>query len=175
MSKKMKVLVSMLVAIILMTVGGTTIAMANEEEPTIAPQEGATPPFLARAAEILGISTDNLTSAFNQARQEMREERLNQATCNESICEERAERIKERLLKRQQVQQKIREKVLEKAMGKGRITEGEAGEIEAWRESRPKALDRLVPRARIFKAIRGRQMIAVPKGWQRPEPAGLAD
>ena len=100
MSKKMKVLVSMLVAIILMTVGGTTIAMANEEEPTIAPQEGVTPPFLARAAEILGISTDNLASAFNQARQEMREECL--ATGNCTIRQEKLNRFREQWKERHQ-------------------------------------------------------------------------
>ena len=170
MSKKVKVLVSTLVVIILLTAGGTTMAMAQEEETTPAPQTGVISPFLARVAEILGISTDNLTNAFEQARQEMREERLNQATGNETICQECGERIGERLLKRQQVQQKLREKVLEKAMGKQRITEDEAGEIRGWWGSRPEALDRVVPRARVFKAMRGRQMIAVPKGWQGQIP-----
>jgi len=53
MSKKMKVLVSTLVAVLLLTVGGTAIAMAQEEEEP-APQVEANG-LLTRVAEILDI------------------------------------------------------------------------------------------------------------------------
>ena len=175
MSKKVKVLVSMVAAIILLTAGGTTVAMANEEEAVTVPREWMNSPFLARVAEILGISTDNLTGAVTQAWQEMREENLVQATGNVNMSLERGGEIEKGLLNRQRVQQKIRNRVLEKAMESGRIDEAEIGENEEWQESRPGALDRLVPHARIFKAMRSRQMIAVPEGWNGTLAPELAD
>ena len=123
MSKKVKVLVSMVAAIILLTAGGTTVAMANEEEAVAVPREWMNSPFLARVAEILDISTDNLTGAVTQAWQEMREENLVQATGNVNMSLERGGEIEKGLLNRQRVQQKIRNRVLEKAVEMGRIDE----------------------------------------------------
>ena len=167
MSKKVKVLVSMVAAIILLTAGGTTVAMANEEEAVAVPREWMNSPFLARVAEILGISTDNLTGAVTQAWQEMGEEILCQATGNVNMPLEWGGGIENRLLKRYQVQQEINGRVLEEFVENGRIDEAGISGNEEWRESRPEALDQLVPRARIFKAMRGRQMTAVAEGWQR--------
>ena len=77
MSKKMKVIVSTLVAVLLLTVGGTAIAMAQEdEEPT--PQVGENA-LLTRVAEILDIPEEDLLAAVDQARQEMRGEVFDQA------------------------------------------------------------------------------------------------
>jgi len=77
MSKKMKVLVSVLAAILLLTVSGTAMVMAQEE-----PDEEPTPPaletevrcFLARVADILDIDEEDLVNAFEQARQEQADE-----------------------------------------------------------------------------------------------------
>ena len=69
MSKKIKVLVSVLVAVLLLTVGGTTIAMAQEEEES-APQVEVNG-LLTRVAEILDIPEEDLVAAIDQARQEM--------------------------------------------------------------------------------------------------------
>lgn len=73
MSKKMKVLVAVLAAILLLSVGGTAMVIAQEEEPAPAPEAGANG-LLARVADILGISQDELGNAFRQAQQEMRQE-----------------------------------------------------------------------------------------------------
>ena len=149
MSKRVKVLVSMLVAVILVTVGGTTIAMAQEEETTPAPQVGVNVPLLARVAEILGISTGNLTSAFEQARQEIRPETCNQTMARQRITQRNINGIKERWMEQRQ------------GIGKG----FQGNQTESRQDTR----------LRISQSVRGRQMIAVPKGWQRPGPAEQAD
>jgi len=58
---------------------------------------------------------------------------------------------------------------------KERLTPEEAGEIEEWWQSKPEALDNVKPRARIFKPMRGRHMIAVPNGWQGQIPYNPTD
>ena len=98
MSRKVKVLVSVLVAAVLLTVGGATAAMA-QGEPALAAEPGTkgylatgveprvgfgqssgnagdnmTTGLLARVAEKLGITQEELVSAFKEAQQEMREE-----------------------------------------------------------------------------------------------------
>lgn len=97
MSKKMKVIVSVLVAVLLLTVGGTAIAMAQEEEEP-APQVEANG-LLTRVAEILDISEEDLLAAIDQARQEMREEAfdraLDEAVAEGLITAEEAEEIRE--------------------------------------------------------------------------------
>jgi len=97
MSKKMKVLVSVLVAVLLLTVGGTAIAMAQEEEEPAPPVESNG--LLTRVAEILDIPEEDLIDAFGQARQEIREEAfyeaLNKAVAEGIITEEEAEEIAE--------------------------------------------------------------------------------
>jgi len=71
MSKRMKVLVATLAAVFLLAVGGTAMVMAQEEP---APEAGANG-LLARVADILGVVTEEqLADAFEQARQEMRQE-----------------------------------------------------------------------------------------------------
>lgn len=73
MSKRMKVLVAVLAAVFLLAVGGTAMVMAQDEEPAPAPETEANG-LLARVAEILDISQEELADAFEQARQEMRQE-----------------------------------------------------------------------------------------------------
>ena len=97
MSKRMKVLVSVLVAVLLLTVGGTAIAMAQEEEEPAPPVESNG--LLARVAEILDIPEEDLIDAFGQARQEMREEvflnALDKAVEEGLITQEEAGELKE--------------------------------------------------------------------------------
>lgn len=115
MSKKVKVLVSVLVAVVLLTVGGTAVVMAQGEEPAPSPEANRqmlmvtanTTALLARVAQILGITEDELGNAFQQARQEMRGEAFL--------------------------------RWLDKAVEEGLITTEEYDEIVAWWEERPEA------------------------------------
>ncbi len=151
MSRKVKVIVSALVVVVLLTVAGAAAVMA-QGEPRLAsevttkvrPAIGVAPRaefgksfgyvggnmtggLLSRVAEILGIPQEELGNAFKQAKQEMREEAL------------------------------IRS--LDRAVEKGRITQEEADEIKAWYEQKPESLDSgLFQRARTFKGMRGRHM-----------------
>jgi len=125
MSKKMKILIAAVAAILVLSVVGTTMVMAQEEEPAPAPETGANG-LLPRVADILGISQEELVNAFHQAQQEMREDAFI--------------------------------KFVEKAVEKGIITQPEADEILQWWENRPEAADKLIPPARIFRAVRARHM-----------------
>jgi len=69
MSKKMKVLISMLVVVLLVTVIPATVVMAQEDETAPAPPTAGNDGLLARVAEILGISPDELAGVFNQGGQ----------------------------------------------------------------------------------------------------------
>jgi hypothetical protein len=65
-----KVLVSVLVAVVLLTVGGVTMVMAQEKEPVQeepAPQLEGRTGLLARVADILDIPEEDLINAFGQA------------------------------------------------------------------------------------------------------------
>jgi len=108
MSKKMKVLISVLAAILLLAIGGTAMVMAQEEpeeESTPLALEAETNGLLARVADILDIDEEDLINAFEQARQEMREE--------------------------------VFIKALDRAVEEGRITQEQANEIKEWWEQRP--------------------------------------
>ena len=97
MSKRMKVLVSVLVAVLLLVASGTAIAMAQEEEEPAPPVESNG--LLARVAEILDIPEEDLIDAFGQARQEMKEEvflnALDKAVAEGLITQEEAGELKE--------------------------------------------------------------------------------
>jgi len=146
MSKKVKVLVSVLVTVVLLTVSGAATVMAQEEEPVqeepVPKLEGRTG-LLARVADILDIPEEDLINAFRQAQQEMRQEAFIRA--------------------------------LDKAVGKRLITQEEADETKEWWEHKPEALDCLTPGAGILKASRFRQMMAVSRGWGGPRTPRLID
>ena len=140
MSKKVKVLVSVLVVAVLLTAGGVTTVMAqegSEPPPEASTEETSTKGLLARVAEILGVSQEELVNAFKQAQQEIREEAL--------------------------------DKLLAKAVEEGLITEDEANEIKGWwEEARPEVLDQgLCRRARAFTAMRGCQAAVLGKAMGR--------
>ena len=97
MSKKVKVLISVLVAALLLTVGGVTMVMAEGEEETTPSPEASAKGLLERVADILGIDKEDLIDAFQQAQQEMWDEtfisRLNKAVEEERITQEQADEI----------------------------------------------------------------------------------
>lgn len=74
MSKKVKVLISVVVAVLVLTVGATTVVMAQDNGSTSTSNTTGANGLLARVADKLGISQEELTDAFNQARQEIRQE-----------------------------------------------------------------------------------------------------
>ena len=77
MSKRVKIIISVLVAVLLLTVGTTAVVIA-QEEPT-PPSETHGPGLIARVAEILGIPQEDLVNAFKQAQQEMIDDALDRA------------------------------------------------------------------------------------------------
>ena len=97
MSKKVKVLISVLVVALLLTVGATATVMAEGEEETTPSPEANAEGLLKRVADILEIDEEDLISAFKQAQQEMGEEaftnRLNQAVEEGYITREQADEI----------------------------------------------------------------------------------
>ena len=97
MSKKVKVLISVLVAILLLTVGGVTMVMAEGEEETIPPAEASAKGLLERVADILKIDKEDLINAFEQAQQEIEAEafinRLDKAVKEGLITQGQADEI----------------------------------------------------------------------------------
>jgi len=95
-SKKVKILISLVVAILLLAMGGTATVMAQEEESIPPPRTGGEG-VLARVADIVNISQEELASAFNQARQEMRQETfhrfLNKAVGQGRLTQDEADPI----------------------------------------------------------------------------------
>ena len=134
MSKKFKVIISVLVAVLLLIASGTAVAMA-QDEPELQSESGG---LLARVASILAIPPEKLADAFQQARQEMREEC--QATGNCTI--------------RQENENNFRQRWAEEEQEMGKRFQGNGTESQKNR------------RFRISQSVRGRQMIAVPEGWQ---------
>ena len=110
MSKRMKALIAVVAAILVLTVGGTAVVMA-QDEPTPTPETEAKG-LLARVAEILDIPQEDLVNAFKQASEEMRQE-----------CQARSEDA---------FNQRLNE-----AVANGLITQEEADEIIAWWEQKP--------------------------------------
>ena len=97
MSKKVKVLISVLVAALLLTLGGVTMVMAEGEEETTPPPEASEKGLLGRVADILEIDREDLIDAFKQAQQEIEAEvfinRLNKAVQEGRITQGQADEI----------------------------------------------------------------------------------
>ena len=136
MSKRMKVLTLVLAVILLVTAGTATIAMAQEDKPTLVEGVGVKDSLLARVAEILDIPQEELVYTLQQVWQELREEC--QPTCNSTIRQETKNRFTERrMYKKQEMGQR----------SQGNGTENQQNK-----------------RSRISQSARGRQMIAAPRG-----------
>ena len=164
MSKRIKVFMAVLAAVLLLGMGGAAAVMADEDpDPT---QETGGKGLLARVAQILEISQEDLSNAFKQAREEFRQEKLNRTMEKGSISPEQAEKIRERWEHRLELSQAgapdVFLKLVDKAEEQGRITSGEAGEIRVWWEQRPETLNSLLPHARNLSAITGRRATTAP-------------
>ena len=106
MSKRMRVLIAVLVAVVLLTVGSAAVVMADDGS-TATANTTNTKGLLARVAEILDIPQEDLANAVEQARQEMKEEAPNQAMEKGLITEEQTNRIKERWESRLEAQKHL--------------------------------------------------------------------
>ncbi len=186
MSKRVKIIVSVVAAVfVLSTVGATVAVMAQEGETEPQPaEESSAGGLLARAAAILGISEETLTGAFRQARQEMTDEALAEGR----ITEEQAEQFRDRW---EQARDRIRhafmfrrmlrmdegelDEALAEAVDEERITGEQAERIKARWEQRHQALEGDSTGARIMQAVGGRRMITLCGGMQRMRLHRLAD
>ena len=148
MSKRIKVLVSILVAVLLMAAVPATIVLAQEEDD--ASTQANAPGLSARVAEILGVSRGDMVDAFEQARQELREEC--QATENCSVYQEG---VGDWLMKRWQARNE-----------RGEESEGARGR---WGQ-RSASVEH--SRAYTRQAVRGGQMTAVAEGGNGTMPEG---
>lgn len=99
MSKKMKVIIAVLVAVLALTVGGVTTALAQDEELPTPPFSELRENFLTKVADKLGVSVDDLEAAITAAQQEMKEEaltsRLDKAVEEGRLTQDEADAIKE--------------------------------------------------------------------------------
>ncbi len=156
MSKKMKVLIAVLVAVLTLTVSGAVAVLAQEDEEVEPDGEELlgelneimpgvkmfvsteSSELLSRVAEILGISEEELSDAFAQAKREMMAER-----CEEAFYE-----------------------FLEKAIEEGLIREEDAEEIEEWWEQKPEALNWAQLR-NAFCMMRPHPESLTDNGWER--------
>jgi len=198
MSRKVKVVVSVLVVAVLLTVGGTATVMAQEEPPPPAEEEAPPPEegtrgLLARVADILGVTQEELVDAFGQVRQEMSEEAffgyLDRAVEEGLITQEEADEIKEWWQQKPEAldHPALRARILESLRGRRMmsalskpmpercLTQEQAGGIRARWQNRLEALERPALRARVAKEMRVRQQIAVAKRWRQLGPLEAAD
>ncbi len=156
MSKKIKILISVLVAALLLTMGGVTIVMAQGEEETTPPPEAGTNGLLERVADILEIDQEDLIDAFKQAQQEMRDEafisRLNKAVAEGRISREQADEI----------------------IGWWELRPDD--EIREWWEMKPEVIKPgMVEHALRFRAMPRIHMQNGPEEWFCPRLPRLAD
>jgi len=138
-SKKMKILVSVLVAVLVFTIGGTAMALAQEDEEEELVTGVEANGLLSKIAEILDIPEDELREAFAQAREELREERF-EATFYQLIDKAEEEEL---------------------------ITPEEAEAIREWWEEKPEALDAaLLQRTFNYACPRYKQMPGLKRGMR---------
>ncbi|MBI4304230.1 MAG: hypothetical protein HY665_07855 [Chloroflexi bacterium] len=122
MSKKLKIVISISLAAILLLAGGTTAVLADKARQTEATEvlvlaataNTTANTTVARVAQILGIPQETLANAIKQAERELRTEALNN--------------------------------YLAKAVEKGRLTQEQANQIKEWWSKRPEALGSVLPR-----------------------------
>lgn len=97
MSKKMKVVLATIAVVLVLTLGTTAVVLAQDGSNQPPQPPVATNPMWSKVAKILGISEADLTDAFNQARQQLRQEnfdeRLAQAVNEGIITQAEADEI----------------------------------------------------------------------------------
>jgi len=189
MSKRMKVLVSVLVAVVLLTVGGAAAVMADDGA-TSTSNATSTNGLLARVAEILDIPQEDLVNAFEQARQEMREgafiRSLDRGVEDGLITQEEADEIRGWWEQRPEGMNRLTpRRFLDKAlhnchmwsaqrgMGEEALSQAANRIMERW-QNRLETQNCQFSRDRICQAMRFQQA-AGPGGWQWPGTPELAD
>ncbi len=172
MSKKVKVMIATLVAVLLLAAIPAAVALAQngEDESAPAPQLTVRNPLLDRVAEILGISADNLTAAFEQARQERWEEVGSQASGNWSNGPLGFGQFGERLQEKQQKWNTLRERIQEKARDGSCLSDNGTPGAQNWFRQGADSSSGFAPGVRMGNALRGRHMTAAPRGWNGPIP-----
>lgn len=138
MSKKMKSLVVVLVAVFLLTVG-TTVALAQEGSDQPPQPQPVSNPLWAKVAQLLGISEQELTDAFAQAHQQLRQEKIDQylaeAVEKGIITQDEAKQITEWWAKRPAAVDKL--KGFGFGLGKGNQMRRVPGAARNWRGMGP--------------------------------------
>ena len=157
MSRKFKVLISVLIAVLLFTASGAAVAMA-QDEPEATPQTGFEG-LLDRIAGKLGITQEELVSAVQQARQEMQEEC--QATENCTLCPNNENWFGGQWMEKRQQRGDGNQQWMEKRQQRYQWSQSEAAQQNA--------------AFRGSQAGRGRQMINTAGGWQGSPSTGLVD
>jgi hypothetical protein len=79
MSRKLKIIIGVVAAVVLLTLAGTSVAIAQTPPPTPPAVSNA---LLTRVAQILNIPEAQLVDAFKQAEKELRTQAIDQALQN---------------------------------------------------------------------------------------------
>ena len=143
MSKKMKILLTVLIPVLLLAIGGASLAFAADppagsSNVTASGNTTAIKGLLPRVAAILGISEQTLKDAYAKAEQQIKDEEFFKA--------------------------------LDKAVASGRLTRDEANKLKAWWQQKPVVANRgFAPFARIFGQAhlnggRGKPPVRLPPG-----------
>lgn len=161
----MKIIVVVAAAVLLLGVIMATNVTAQEGQGQPRPGISA---LLARVAQILNIPEQDLADAFNQARQELRDEalsqRLDRLVQEGLLTQAEADEIEAWLAGKPEalkglprliaIDPEKAAEVLDKAVEQGRLTQAEADEIAAWLAEKPAALDEDVLRALLGKPVK---------------------
>ncbi len=166
MSKKMKIMFGIGLAMVLLITGIAIPVMADDDP---APAATVKADFVDRVAEILGgeITGEEIVTAFKTAKEGLKETKPALGKREENwdlVLEKVAAELgvtKEALVSAfQQAAKEFRtakiEDALTKAVEKGVITDEEKIEIEEWYASRPAAVDKLLDLQGIYGWIKGR-------------------
>jgi hypothetical protein len=175
MTKKMKILVSVVVAVFVLSIVGTVAVMAQTTAPLAPPAANGTPPVRpninAQVAKILGIEEVAFTDALKAARialapalipapstpavppatptKPIRPAPIKPADLYakvDVILSKPAGTVAAAFKQAEKEMQDLAlNNSLENAVTKGKITSGEKDQIKAWYQSKPAALDKLGP------------------------------
>jgi hypothetical protein len=140
MSKKWRIIVAVLAAVVVLTVGASAIALASDGEQT----QSASNPLLARVAQLLGKTEAQLTDALKAARIEVAKEAitaaLNKAVANNVISATEKASIEAWLAQQPDPTNK--------------------DAIKAWREARPQ-----ISKPELYKRFLGVRKAILRWGW----------
>ena len=170
MSKKVKILIAVSLAALLLVAGIIAVPVLAEDTPTPTPpvalvkHEG----IMERTAKILNISADSLINAENQTRQELWQKPENNTRPTPVSPDDFYNRVAQILgsgMTRDKLvaamQQAAKElsvenlnNQLDRAVQNGKITQDEENQIKDWIAKRPSAVDKLF-NSRLFGGLKG--------------------